>query len=61
MRALDVLRSYGTEGATKSEWLESCQPSMSRPTFYRASAQLKERHDVTLIQGRYRVAPPERD
>jgi hypothetical protein len=61
VRALDVLKSYGSEGATKGEWLESCAPSMSRPTFYRAVARLKERHDVTLIQGHYRVPPPEAD
>lgn len=43
-----------SQGATKTEWLESVSGKLSRATFYRAHAKLLESQRVALVRNRYR-------
>ena len=44
-----------SQGATKTEWLESVSGKMSRATFYRAHAKLVDHQHVIVTRNRYKI------
>jgi AAA domain len=61
LKAMAALRRFPVhEGATKTEWCESCAP-MSRATFYRTAAKLVSHHVVSQAKSRYRFTATYRD